>query len=209
MLSFGQYRNQLLKDVYPKDPQYLKWLQTQPWFRIKYSDLYTENSSLLIKYKKPIEINNNTFLIYTDGACSNNGLQNPKAGSGVYFSPNNRVTIDDISFKLTMENPTNNKAELIAIEKALDACCIHNIKEQIVIFTDSNYSRKCITLWYPNWVKKNELKGKKNLDILERISILNEKLNPTFEYIKAHTELQDEHSLGNKEADRLAVQASK
>ena len=36
IIPFGKYRNTSFKDIYNKDQQYLKWLNTQPWFKIKF-----------------------------------------------------------------------------------------------------------------------------------------------------------------------------
>lgn len=208
MLSFGQYRNQLLKDIINKDKQYLEWLNTQPWYKIKHNDLYLESSQLVLNYNKNKIINKDQFIIYTDGACSNNGSKQAKAGLGVHFSPKNEIKIEDISLNVVTlsERPTNNIAELMAIETALLKCKEHKINIPIVIFTDSDYSIKCIKHWFPNWLKNNNLKGKKNIDILRRIyNILPKDLE--FIHIRAQhdTKLEDEHSIGNKIADQLAV----
>lgn len=208
MLSFGQYRNQLLKDVIIKDKQYIEWLNTQPWYKIKHKELFLESSQLVANYSKNIIVNKDQFIIYTDGACSHNGSKNAKAGLGVHFSPNNKIKIDDVSLNVIplSERPTNNIAELMAIETALLKCREHKINIPIVIFTDSDYSIKCIKHWYPNWLKNNNLSGKKNIDILKRINNLLP-LNLEFIHIRAQhdTKLEDEHSIGNKMADQLAV----
>ena len=47
MLTFGKHQNVLLEDVYKKDEQYLKWLNTQPWFKIKFKDLHLEVNKIL------------------------------------------------------------------------------------------------------------------------------------------------------------------
>ena len=205
MLTFGKYQNHLLEDVYQKDPQYLKWLNTQPWFKIKFKDLHLELNKILVQNMKPIKIEKDTYIIYTDGACTNNGQKNPKAGIGIHFSVKNKIKIEDISLKLQIEKPTNNKAELMAIGKALEMCNENNINDKIIIFTDSQYSIKCITLWYPDWVNKKNTKNKKNIDILRRVYELYKRLDVQFEYIKAHTNFKDEHSRGNSIADHLAT----
>lgn len=205
MLTFGKYKNVLLEDVYKRDDQYLKWLNTQPWFKIRFKDLHLEVNKIIIQNMKPIQIEKDTFIIYTDGACTNNGFINAKAGIGIHFSPKNKNKLEDISLKLNIEKPTNNKAELIAISTALEICKNYNIKDKIIIFTDSQYSIQCITLWFPDWLKKNDYKNKKNIDILRKIYVLYKNLNIQFQYIKAHTNLQDEHSLGNNRADYLAT----
>jgi len=207
MLSFGKYKNESLIDIHKKDEKYLKWVNTQPWFKTKFKDLHIQTTNLLNDNLKPINTDN-SFVIYTDGACSNNGSKKAKAGIGVHFSLKNNIQLEDLSLKLDIDKPTNNKAELIAIEKALETCSQNNITSKIIIFTDSQYSLKCITLWYPEWVKNNKL-DKKNIDILERISKYYTSMNIEFQHIRAHTELQDEHSLGNSIADRLATDCLK
>ena len=208
MLHFGKYRNQNINDIVKKDKKYLEWLNTQPWFTIKFKGLHNQTTILLNENITPIQTNN-AFVIYTAGACSHNGSKFAKAGIGVHFSSNNKLKIEDISSRLHIDKPTNNKAELTAIKKALELCDKNNVKEKIIIFTDSDYSIKAITLWYPNWVKRNDLENKKNTDILQTIKPFYDKLNVTFQHIRAHTGLQDEHSLGNDMADRLAVECLK
>ena len=206
MLSFGQYRNQLIKDVVNKDRQYLEWLNTQPWFKIKYLELYNKSREATLGTIKPHIVNKDKFIIYTDGACSNNGSVNAKAGIGVHFNKSNYIKLEDISSSLVMKKPTNNAAELIAIESAINRCIENKITVPIVIFTDSDYSIKCINIWYPHWLKTNNLK-KKNIDIISRIY---NKLPNNLELIhiraQHNTKSEDEHSLGNKVADRLAVE---
>lgn len=201
MLTFGKYRNLLVEDVFKKDEQYLQWLNTQPWFKIKHRDLHLKMNTLLIK--KTTIINNDNFVLYTDGACSFNGTPKAKAGIGVHFSNDNTIKIKDISKKLNIDKPTNNKAELYAIKEAINMCKINNIKNKIIIFTDSEYSIKCITSWYPMW-KKNKDLNKKNIDIISEIVNNKQNLTIEFQYIKAHTNFDDINSLGNHKADSLA-----
>ena len=40
MIRFGKYKDQSLKDIYEKDSNYLEWLSTQPWYKIKFESLY-------------------------------------------------------------------------------------------------------------------------------------------------------------------------
>jgi len=216
ILSFGKYRNKSIDEIFKLDIQYLKWLITQPWFAIKYPKMYTMLSKKLIKYdninncsfeikSNGSKINHDSFIIYTDGACKNNGSKNARAGIGVYFSNRNDIKINDISEKLLCENPTNNKAELTAILKALQKCQEKDIKQNIIIYTDSDYCIKCITFWYPEWIKQPNFNKKKNINILQEIfKYYNEKQIKLI-HIRSHTGLQDEHSIGNEYADKLAT----
>ena len=63
----------------------------------------------IIKGKIPMEIN-----VYTDGACSNNGRANAKAGLGIYFGENDPRN----SSERIIGKQTNNTAELTAILRA-------------------------------------------------------------------------------------------
>ena len=209
-IHFGKYRNQCLKDILEKDKKYLEWLITQPWYKIKFKELCDQTIHLLNeKNKEPIQIDENTTTIYTDGACPHNGSKKARMGIGVHFNKRNKINMNDISKSLFLDNPTNNRAELSAIKEALVVCKEKNIKNNILIYTDSEYSIKSITLWYPNWLNKNILKDKKNIDLLQTIYPLYSELDVKFNHIRSHTGLTDEHSKGNEMADRLAVESLK
>ena len=205
-LTFGKYRNQTIKEVVEKDKQEAQWLRTQPWFTIKHKDLYhllkTELSETI-----PKTINKDSFIAYTDGACKNNGSQKAKAGIGVYFNKHNSISIPNISERLIYKTQTNNAAELTAILKCLEKCLEYDIYQKIYIYTDSDYSMKCITLWYPEWIKKGNYKDRKNIDILHKINSIYERLDVEFIHIRSHTGLTDIHSKGNEMADKLAVES--
>ena len=99
-LSFGKYQNKSMKHIFENDRQYLKWLATQPWFIIKYKDLYSNYLSLLRDEIKN-DTSDNKLIIYTDGACSHNGnKEKAKAGIGVYFSESNTEKYENI-FRIT------------------------------------------------------------------------------------------------------------
>ena len=207
IINFGKYRNLNFNEIYSRDKQYLEWLNTQPWYKIKFKDSHLNLIQFLNEKKENIIINPNNIIIYTDGACKHNGSKNKnvRAGIGVHFSPNNKISIKDISTKLNIDNPTNNKAELLAILVALQECERYNIKKDILIYTDSQYSIDAITKWYDQWVINNTLDSKKNIDILKSIKIYLQTIQVKFIHIRSHTNLQDEHSIGNNIADKLAV----
>ena len=156
------------------------------------------NNTTTIDYSNNDTIFNN-INIYTDGACINNG-KNAKAGIGIYIS-------DDftISEKLT-GLPTNQRAELYAILKALLTIDILNYKN-INIYTDSMYSINCITKWVKGW-KKNGWKVQKKMlkkDLIDNIDKIYSKYNHIhFNHVEAHTNKTDIHSICNDKADKLA-----
>lgn len=143
------------------------------------------------------------YYVYTDGACSNNGNEKAIAGIGVYFGNNDSRNVS----KQIFGKPTNNVAELSAI---IEACEI--IKDDlkngkiITIVSDSNYSILCAT----NYGKKNALQNwKKDIPNKDLVKTLFEFVSNypdiQFEYIQAHTNKDDVHSIGNHHADLLAT----
>ena len=207
IINFGKYRNRNFSYIYQRDRQYLEWLNTQPWFKIKFEDMHKNLCKFLTENEENIVINKDTFIIYTDGACKNNGYRDREvnAGIGVHFSRTNEISLEDISQKLNIENPTNNKAELLAIDKSLELCIKNKIGGKIIIYTDSQYSIDAITKWYDQWIINGNLNSKKNIDILKKIKEYLKIIDVKFIHIRSHTNLQDEHSIGNDKADRLAV----
>lgn len=206
MLSFGKYKNHDVSDIYLRDRSYLEWLVRQPWFKTKNKGIYETIVTKLSEVTDP-EPNDDAFVIYTDGACKHNGSKKQgvvKAGYGIHFSLRNIVKIPDVSERLVNGQLTNNVAELVAIKVALQRCIEYDVTGNIVLYTDSGYAIKCITEWYPQWVAKNTLDNKKNIEIIRDIMSLLTKTKVTFRHIRAHTGLLDEHSLGNAKADELA-----
>lgn len=148
--------------------------------------------------------------VFTDGACTNNGKPGAKASYAYWFPENPSLSFAD---KVPSDEPqTNNRGELLAIEKAIDKVIesfdASDIK--IHIYTDSDYSRKCLTLWIPGWVRKNwktaEGKPVANRDLIERISSkLLQFESFAITHVKAHTSGEDELSKNNHIVDRMAV----
>ncbi len=148
--------------------------------------------------------------IYTDGACKNNGKVNARGGMGIYFGNGDRR---NLSKKLDVSLPqTNNISELTAIDLALNILVetedIEN--DTFTIYSDSDYSLKCVTVWIHNWMKNGwkTAKGQpvKNKELLQRINEVSRKFkNLKFVHVAAHTGKTDEDSIGNHYADMLAT----
>ena len=107
---------------------------------------------------------------------------------------------------LKLSKHTNNIAELTAINKSLTLIKQNDIKFPVHLYTDSEYSLNVLTKWYPNWTEKQK-KTKKNISLIKDTYDLCMDVNPKIHHIKAHTNLEDEHSLGNAIADQLANDA--
>jgi ribonuclease HI len=162
------------------------------------------DSFVIRKNPKPVSTKS-PLNIYTDGACSNNGKASAKAGFGVWFGEND----DRNTSQSYRGRQTNNVAELLAIVTALSI-----VKEDIEagriihLYTDSVYSKRCCTTYGEKMCKKGwQKKGQDipNREIVESAYDFCRKYpNIKFHHIAAHTGLQDEHSIGNDHADRLA-----
>ena len=55
IIPFGKYRNTTLQDIYNKDQQYLQWLNTQPWFKIKFSSIHNSLETFLEENNEKIQ----------------------------------------------------------------------------------------------------------------------------------------------------------
>ena len=160
------------------------------------------------KNTKPLT-NAQPINIYTDGACSNNGKSDARAGFGIWFGDG-----DERNTSESFTGPqTNNRAELLGIIKALTI--LRDEIEQgqpVMIYSDSSYSIRCCTTYGEKMAKKgwkNKEKDIPNVDIVKVAYNFCKKYNNIkFKHIKAHTGLEDVHSIGNDHADRLANLAS-
>ena len=92
-----------------------------------YSNLYYASLHEINGYIP--EINTDKFIVYTDGACPNNGNSKARSSIGVHFSEKNSIKIEDVSKLLNVPNPTNNVAELTAIKEALLSIEEYNKRE--------------------------------------------------------------------------------
>jgi len=149
----------------------------------------------------------NNIYVYTDGACSNNGSSNAKAGIGIYFSKDNPL---NVSKELKGEKLTNNIAELKAVIYAINIIKNTKFKNKIIV-TDSEYVIKCATT-YGAKLAEREWKQKKdkiipNLELVKEVYELTETYDIKFKHIMAHTGAKDKHSIGNYYADLFANRA--
>ena len=209
VFTFGKYKNQLIKEVFEKDRQYIKWLCSQIWFKQNYIYLYEESIHLLNDYTP--KVNKDKFIVYTDGACPNNGSSKARSSIGIHFSERNLIKINDVSQQLDIEHHSNNYAEMYAIYECLSLIQKNNITIPIELYTDSKYCLSILLEWYEKWLKNNLLKNKKNLKIIQKTYDIF-KTFKTINIIHVHSHgrgKKDEHSYGNDIADKLARGALK
>ncbi|EXF84235.1 hypothetical protein CFIO01_07670 [Colletotrichum fioriniae PJ7] len=146
--------------------------------------------------------------IYTDGSSAGNGTPSARAGVGVYFGPNDARNISE---PLEGELQTNQRAELTAVLRALEYT---SVTQDVQIWTDSKYSRNCVTRdcqkWMSNGWKTLNKKDVKNQDLIKAIiDHLNRReaagTITSINWVKGHTTKRGQTAAGNRAADELAT----
>ena len=131
--------------------------------------------------------------IYTDGACKGN------PGDGGWGALIIYPDIEEEIFGYE-ENTTNNRMELLAAIKALEAV---TGKTDVTIYTDSMYLQQGITNWIKNWKLNNwktaSKKNVKNSDLWKRLDDLSDTLKVNWSWVKAQSGRPE-----NERADFLA-----
>lgn len=147
--------------------------------------------------QKNLELAQKGVIIYTDGACSGN------PGKGGWAAI---IIKDDTEYSLSggEANTTNNRMELTAAIKALEYVA-NNAKENVILYTDSQYVKNGISSWIQTW-KKNGWKTTakqpvKNQDLWQKLDTFNQILSINWQWVRGH-----DGNHYNEECDRLAVQ---
>ena len=131
--------------------------------------------------------------IYTDGACRGN--PGPGGWGAWLISGNHKKEL----FGGELDT-TNNRMELMAAIKALDALKSSSI---VTLTTDSQYVRKGITEWLAGWKlkgwKNSQKKPVKNADLWKLLDEQNQRHKVDWQWVKGHS-----GHPGNDKADELA-----
>jgi ribonuclease HI len=141
--------------------------------------------------KKPTPVE-----IYTDGACRGNP---GPGGWGAVLSSGEHVK----ELRGAEPQTTNNRMELTAAIRALAA-----LKRpcSVALYTDSQYVRKGITEWLPQWKARDwrtaDKKPVKNVDLWQSLEREIERHRIEWHWVKGHAGVP-----GNERADRLANEA--
>lgn len=143
---------------------------------------------------------------YTDGSLkrTKNGI---KCGYGIYF-PNKEVK--NVSSSFTYGEITNNRAELYAIYRTIKKVIKEYTFDILNIYTDSEYSQKSLTVWINTWKCNGWINSAKkpvvNQDIIKSIDkyLQRYKGKINIQWIRAHTNNNNYHSINNAKADELA-----
>jgi ribonuclease HI len=144
------------------------------------------------------------IIIYCDGACSNNQQRQNRGGWGAILQYKGK----DREISGAEKNTTNNRMELLACIKALEA--IRNPTLPVAVFTDSAYLHNCLMQkWYIRWQKNGWLTANKkpveNKDLWTRLlQLKNNFPHITFHKVAGHSNIEL-----NERADELAKEAIK
>lgn len=146
---------------------------------------------------------NGFVIVHTDGACSDNGKPNAKAGCGVWWSDGH-----ELNCSFPASRATNNAGEIGACTKAISIAGEKGVKK-LKIMTDSQFTIDCVTKWMKNW-KNNGWKLKSGGPVKNEIelkaldsAIKNAKLTLRWQHVPGHSGIY-----GNEQADRLAREAA-
>jgi len=133
-------------------------------------------------------------IIYTDG--SSRGNPGP-GGYGVVLKYGQHRKELSEGFR----NTTNNRMELLAVIKGLEALTRDNL--DVTIYSDSKYVVEAVQKgWLWNWVRKG-FKDKKNPDLWQRFIPAYKRQKVKFRWVKGHAGIPE-----NERCDQLAVQSA-
>nr|WP_017675194.1 ribonuclease H [Pseudomonas chengduensis] len=142
----------------------------------------------------------NTYTIYTDGACINNGKPFAQAGWGAVLTNPQGDTLELAGPVPEAQEQTNSRAELLALVEALERC---TQPAPITLHTDSEYiANACnghLEAWKAKGWKKADKKPPKHLALWQRLAQLLLEKDVTVCWVRGHNGTQ-----GNERADVLA-----
>ncbi|RPI41162.1 MAG: ribonuclease HI [Bacteroidetes bacterium] len=134
------------------------------------------------------------IVIYTDGAARGN--PGPGGLGVVMIYGKHRKELSE-GYRLT----TNNRMELLAVIRALEAIKRDDLK--VRIHTDSKYVADAVNRgWIFKWESK-QFKNRRNPDLWKRFLDLYRKYSISFVWVKGHSSIPE-----NERCDRLATEAS-
>jgi ribonuclease HI len=156
-----------------------------------------------------------TTHVFTDGACTNNGKRNANAAWGF-------IVVDNEGYKVLergsgpipkSEPQTNQRAELQALLNGLNAA--KQYPGFIKIWSDSQYSINCASVWGKSWQRKGWTKQGgviQHLDLVKQLVNATEQMGHRLEYkwLKGHKAGSAQYEfpwMFNHQVDSLATSA--
>ena len=156
--------------------------------------------------------------IFTDGACPNNGRAAARAAYSVVLwnLPDRNEPLGIAEVVPLQEPQTNQRAELRGMWKAFQEIKERRLKGPITIWTDSEYTRKCITEWGPQWKARGWRRAQNASKPIEHLDILRPMIEffeasqhfVRLQHVAAHTKKTGHPYDGNAMADTLATGAA-
>lgn len=141
-------------------------------------------------------MNKKTIEIFTDGACRGN----PGPGGWGALLRYNKI---EKTLNGSADHTTNNRMELTAAIQSLAAL---KSSCHVIMTTDSEYVKKGITEWLPNWLKRNwrtaAKKEVKNADLWQQLATEVARHQVEWHWVKGHSGHRE-----NAIADALANRA--
>lgn len=136
--------------------------------------------------------------IYTDGACSGNPGPGGWGAIMIYNGKEKEISGGECE-------TTNNRMELTGVISALS---LLNQPCDVQLYTDSQYICDAVNKgWLSSWIKagwKRKSGELKNIDLWKELTLLMDKHNVQFNWVKGHAE--NEY---NNRCDKLAVNESR
>ena len=159
--------------------------------------------------------------IFTDGACPNNGKRNANAAWGALLvSDDGYIVLDRFSGAIPLsESQTNQRAELTALLRGLEVAEKQLTRDtdlkKIQIWSDSQYSINCASVWGPAWKSRGWKKQGGEIQHLDLIRVLVEKTQSLgfkieYKWLKGHKGGDSQHMFPwkfNHMVDELANMA--
>ena len=164
--------------------------------------IFTERESLLSATALPTtedEMQINTeATVYTDGSCANNGTDDARAGSGVWFGPQDPR---NTAIRVPGKKQSNQIGELMAI--------LHAVKntpnnQPLRIISDSKFALEGLTTHAKEWEKKDWI-GISHGPLFKCTTawLRARTATTTLQWVKGHAGVE-----GNEEADKLAAEGA-
>ncbi|HCI48726.1 MAG: ribonuclease HI [Alphaproteobacteria bacterium RIFCSPLOWO2_01_FULL_45_8] len=141
-------------------------------------------------------MNKDFIEIFTDGACQGNPGPGGWAALLRYKGHLKEIFGRE-------DHTTNNRMELLAAIRGIEAV---RKKVSIMLYTDSQYLKKGMTEWLPQW-KQNQWRNAqkkeiKNKDLWQELDVLGQEYSISWHWVKGHAGHPE-----NDRADYLATQA--
>lgn len=150
----------------------------------------------------------NRIFVYSDGSCIRFPNSITKAGYGIYI-PSLQLKI---SRPLLNQKQTNNRAELTAIIETFQYISKEDLKKEIIIITDSQYSIYIFDKTGERYESNRYIKDGQevlNKDLIIKALKIKRKYKVKLIKVRAHTNKKDKHSKNNEIADQLARDGAK